>query len=78
MFTRSQHRERKELLDLQQDIFIAELNERATNELFSIAERHCSEELKSIALHIISTFAFITQKQKNEMVAKERDSRDRK
>jgi hypothetical protein len=55
-----------------------ELNEKAATELFSIAEKHCSQELKPVALHIISTFAFITQKQKNEMVAKERDSRDRK
>ncbi len=78
MHTRSQQREREKLLDLQQNIFIAELNERATNELFSIAERHCTEELKPIALHIISTFALINQKQKNQMIAKETDLRNRK
>jgi len=78
MLTRSQQREREELLGLQQDIFMAELNNRVTKELFSIAERHCSQELKSIALHIISTFAFINQKQKNQMIAKETDLRNRK
>ena len=59
MLTRSQTREREELLGLQQDIFMAELNERAAKELFSIAEKYCSQELKSIALHIIYTFNFI-------------------
>ncbi len=34
MLTRSQTREREELLGLQQDIFMAELNERAAKELF--------------------------------------------
>jgi len=77
MLTRSQ-KEREELKCLQEDIFMLELNEKAATELFSIAERHCSQELKPIALHIISTFAFITQKQKNEMVAKEKDLEDRK
>ncbi len=33
MLTRSQTREREELLGLQQDIFMAELNERAAKEL---------------------------------------------
>ncbi len=77
MLTRSQ-KEREELKCLQEDIFMLELNEKAATELFSIAERHCSQELKPITLHIISTFAFITQKQKNEMVAKEKDLEDRK
>jgi hypothetical protein len=77
MLTRSQ-KEREELNCLHEDIFMLKLNEKAATELFSITEKHCSQELKPIALHIISTFAFITQEQKNEMVAKERDLRDRK
>ncbi len=78
MLTRSQKREREELLGLQQDIFMAELNERAAKELFSIAEKHCSHELKSLVLHIIYTFTFINQRQMNQMIAKETDLRNRK
>ena len=78
MLTRSQTREREELLGLQQDIFMAELNERAAKELFSIAEKHCSQELKSKALHIIYTFNFINERQKKQMIAKETDLRNRK
>jgi hypothetical protein len=78
MLTRSQTREREELLGLQQDIFMAELNERAAKELFSIAEKYCSQELKSIALHIIYTFNFINERQKRQMIAKETDLRNRK
>ncbi len=36
MLTRSQTREREELLGLQQDIFMAELNERAAEELSEV------------------------------------------
>ena len=78
MLTRSQTREREELLGLQQDIFMAELNERAAKELFSIAEKYCSQELKSIALHSIYTFNFINERQKKQMIAKETDLRNRK
>ena len=78
MLTRSQTREREELLGLKQDIFMGELNERAAKELFSIAEKYCSQELKSIALHIIYTFYLINGRQKKQMIAKETDLRDRK
>ncbi len=49
---------------------MAELNERAAKELFSIAEKYCSQELKSIALHIIYTFNFINERQKKQMIKK--------
>ena len=51
---------------------LATMKETAT-ELFSIAEKYCSQEIKPVALHIISTFALINQRKVNEMIAKLHD-----
>jgi hypothetical protein len=51
-------------------MYFLQLNEKAANKLFYLAEKHCSQEFKPVALHIISTFAQINQSKANEMIAK--------
>jgi hypothetical protein len=69
MLTRNQLE--KQSSDLKVDIHNLQLNETAAHELFSIAEKYCSQEIKPVALHIIYTFALI--KKANEMIAKLHD-----
>jgi hypothetical protein len=42
-------------------------------ELFSIAEKHCSKEIKPLALHIISSITRINQRKAHEMIAELHD-----
>jgi len=66
----SEHRCQVE--QIQNMIHLATMKETAT-ELFSIAEKYCSQEIKPVALHIISTFALINQRKAYEMTAKLHD-----
>jgi len=71
MLTRKQLK--KQSNDLRIDIHFSHLNEIAMQELFSIAEKHCSKEIKPLALHIISSITRINQRKAHEMIAELHD-----